>query len=530
MTQIFSIDQLLNPNIDTRNSTAERLRNGIDNKYPSILDLFDIDKDLSNIYHDLDSQKPEDIYSALWRYCSLFITNNETILTKPTPPNEIIDKFIELANSNPFECIRYEAANNLYIVFIYFPTTREYLLQNAFYVYLFNHLNRAISMNFTEAIKIDQSILEKLASIDAVKSVFNQILNWANSTEIEVDPLNLYPPLDPNTMTKPSPQLVLVSNIYVFRQFLKFNIIDAIDCCIDLANFLLELFIESAEKNNFGDFKLATLKYLATSVQYTHEYLQSSQYEFIHGVKTNFFQFILKSCFNEDIFSLSQCSACLEILKNAIPYCCDYLISEGLISTIHTIFSKKDDFESNVPISLFKDPKFCAIDLCTEIAKNNPDKIHLLISEPGYGLSEDFKHYSNSGSYPAKISFIKLALELIKSANNFEISDFLASISCINFFAEFLESNVEEFFIDILQSLLHLIILFKSNAISTSLGENLLDVFQNSTILGTINDFTTSNDLITEMSPDQIEEFHQNLVDVSTQILKEWSEIEKQEE
>lgn len=516
---IFAPINFLDPSTQKNpNMTVEILREGIDEKYPPIPD--NVNNYLKNIYENLNSKRPEEIYNrALRCYPVLFIGNN-SILSKP-PPEEIIDKLIQLAGKNKFECIRYEASLNLYVIFKYFPMTRTYLIQQEFYPYLFNHLNNITHTYFVDVIKIDQTILEELAKIDCVKMIFNSIKDWENITKITIDPNEIpYPPLDPLRLKHPTPHSVLASNIYVFRQFLKYNIYDATSVCGELTEFLFSI-LNLSDENFDSDLKLAILKFFKTSIQFSWEFLQ----------KNNFFTEILENCVNEKIFTLQQCSTCLKILKNSVPFCCDYLFDNGIISTIHSVFSRNADSESyDIPRSLFKDPKFCAIDLCTEIAKIGPEKMLLLIAGPGYGLLEDFQFFSNSGSYPSKISFMKFLLVIIKFANIPEISNFLASVSCIQFFEEFLESNEKIFFIDIIESLLNLIILTKKDALSKDLIDQILEVFNNSIILDTINDIITSNEIVIEDNPDKNKEFCQSLEEVAQQLLKEWSEISGQEE
>ena len=529
ISRFHSVKKNFSSNIshNKQNMTAERLRTEDRknvNKFPGPVSFYDFDKDLNKLYSMLYSEKPNDIFDGLSKYSVMLISGINKIFPRPPPPNEIIDRFIELADNSLYETIAYEASNDLYLMYINFPSVREYLLQNQFYVFIFNHLNKVIYVNFTDAIEIDQlenqeneesetTILEELARAGVIKSVFDQILNWKDVKLVETIPNDSLFQDNQNQYKQPIPESVLASNIYVFFQFMKYNIDEAINLNTDLTVFLLQINLNKLIYKG-DDLQLATLRYLSISLQYTWESL----------LKNNYFSFILQKCVNEKYFNEAQYLVCLEILKKASFFCSDYLISEGLISTIHAVFSKfsmDDDYESAC---------VTAIDICTEVAKKGSDNIILLISDPDYSLSDDIQSFSDRGSYPIKVSIMRFALELIKYANIFEISNFLASMFCIQFMADFLESNVDAIFIDLLNSLVHLIDLTKKDALSQDLSDHLFEVFQNSSILNTLNDFLTSQDFQIEINPEESEDFHQSLQIISQQTLNDWSEINGQNE
>lgn len=511
MSQSYAISHLLNNSSDTKPRWSEDTFNDkrIVTKLPS--DIVQHNMDLfPHVYKNMHSQKPEIVYKALSSYSILLLPSSQ----KLQPPIEIVNMFFEFAKGNRFKEISYEAANNLYVVFLNFPNIREYLLQNKFYTYLFNHLNKAIKISFCDAIKIEPTILIELAKNGAVELVFNSILNWESITKIEEIPRHeIYPPMDPQFIVQPTKENVLISNISVFKQFLKYGIENAISLNNDLTSFLFQfIYVDNSflYQHNLleKEIQLAALKYLKASVKYSWEILQGN----------GFFAYILKNCVNEELFNVVQYCTLLKILENATYFCCDYLIGEGLFSTIHAVFSRNDETEY---------PEVLGIKICTAVAKNSPDKIAQLISESGPGLPKDFIHYSNAGSYPEKKVYLNFCIELTKLANVAQVSDFLAEVSSIQFFSDFLESSFEPIFIDILKSLLYLINMSKNNAISKNLSDHLNFVIENSSLLKTIEGFMIDDELSSEINDD---EFVNNLIDISQLVIDACSEQIKQNE
>ncbi|OHS92779.1 hypothetical protein TRFO_12341 [Tritrichomonas foetus] len=471
-----SIFDLLNHKDEDLKANSVRRTRRVDNQSTKFQDgvvYQGIDELPKKTFDKLYSENPEVIYDGLQNIPGLYLIT----YFAPAPPPEIISKLFTFVNSSPpqtnndfpqidgmpqindnsiYERISYQAADDLYVLFIKFPELRKFLFDNQFYLPLMKHLDRIIYTSFTEAVEIEPSILNELSKFGIIENIVNFI--------------------------KTSPSISLVSNIILFGTFLEHQIEQSINYCLEVSSLLMNYAV-----NPQSEIQPNVLDFFAIAIPFIHEML----------IENDFFAFLIHNC-----IGFEDCSYCssLKVLRNATNFCADYLLNKNLISLIHAVFAKDNDFVQ---------PEIYAIQICTIICQKGPELFNRILSSD---LSKDLVHYSTSGSLAEKKEFMKLIIALVNFANMNNVSDFLAEISCVHSIADFLETYTNELFESLLKSLLCLIDLEKKMCLTENLRSELKSVLESPPVIKTIENFVSENSEFAELAQNIIKYSQENIV------------------
>lgn len=425
--------------------------------------------DLSvEVFQNTFSPNPEVVEISLKKVGTLFIGINLASL----PSVEVINQFLNLAKEDTFGKISYFAAYDLYLLFNNFPPVREYLMENEFYFFLFNHLLEPFSyIDIKDAIAIDNRIILNLSQTDILETIC-QIIT-----------------------TPDQPISILELNTRLFTLFCKYQIEKAIQFTPQLASFLVNFLYENSPLQG------RVLHFFAVSIQFTADFLRAE----------NHIAFLIQKCVDEEFSQpIYHCKKAAKLLVKASPFYPDYLLQNNIISTIHAIFSNEDD--DNLILQGFE--------LCYSIVSANIFLAKQLISEAGVGLGEDFTNFSSKGSYNEKKAFLKLGCILFQYINDLDISLFLSETLFIDCLITFIESIKEVYFVDLLKVFINLLELSEKNILHQKLAEQVMEARNDESFLAALEGFIsqTEND---EEYENELAEFAQRILNYQISEKKE---------